>query len=77
MVRPLASPAMQPEPVAIGRFRGNGRKRPHPQEDEPMAKGQKKSNKEARKPKKGSAKPILAKPGTSQVTQVLRDKAAG
>jgi hypothetical protein len=41
-----------------------------------MAKGQKKSNKEARKPKKGSAKPILARPGASQVSEVLRDKSA-
>jgi hypothetical protein len=42
-----------------------------------MAKGQKKSNKEARKPKKGSAKPILPKAGTPKMSEALRDKGAG
>jgi hypothetical protein len=41
-----------------------------------MAKGQKKSSKEVRKPRKGGSKPILAEPAPSRVTQVLRGKGA-
>jgi hypothetical protein len=72
-----AGPFSENALLSVGSWSTAERKHSDPWKDELMAKGQKKSNKEARKPKKGSAKPILAKPGTSQVTQVLRDKGAG